>query len=124
MSAPISVLLRYGLHHPDIPITFHTALSNLSRGELSRGVLTLAGGATVLPDPPFKSASGLPETRPKTRPGLQNLGRILKSFFPEYDFYGKIEAYNQVRRPILCRLFRISAQGLPPKRVPSKEIGL
>ena len=49
---------------------------------------------------------------------VQISSRILKSFFPEYDFYGKIEAYNEVRRPILCRLFRISAQGLPPKRVP------
>ena len=38
--------------------------------------------------------------------------------FPEYGFYSKIEAYNEVRRPTLCRLFRISAQGLPPKRVP------
>ena len=46
------------------------------------------------------------------------MGRIFKSCFPEYDFYGKIEAYNQVRRPILCRLFRISARGLSPKRVP------
>ena len=38
--------------------------------------------------------------------------------FPVYDFYGKIKASNQVRRPILCRLFRISARWLAPKRVP------
>ena len=49
---------------------------------------------------------------------MQISSPILKSFFPEYDFYGKIEAYNEVRRPILCRLFRISARWLPPKRVP------
>ena len=50
---------------------------------------------------------------------VQISSRILKkSFFPEYDFYGKIEAYSEVRRPILCRLFRISAWWLPPKRVP------
>ena len=46
------------------------------------------------------------------------MDRILKSFFLEYGFYSKIEVYNEVRRPILCRLFRIWAHGVAPKRVP------
>ena len=49
---------------------------------------------------------------------MQISSPISKSFFPEYGFYSKIEAYNEVRRPILCRLFRISARWLAPKRVP------
>ena len=43
---------------------------------------TLAGGATAPPDPPFKSASGLPETRPKTRPDHPGLSRD-SDFRPE-----------------------------------------
>ena len=36
--------------------------SYIARGNLT---LVLAGGATAPPDPPFKSASGLPKNRPK-----------------------------------------------------------
>ena len=51
----------------------------IARGNLT---LVLAGGATAPPDPPFKSASGLPETRPKTRPDHPGLSRD-SDFRPE-----------------------------------------
>ena len=57
------------------PTKIKPTAQNKKRGELSRGVLTLAGGATAPPDPPFKSASGLPKNRPKTRPDHPGLSR-------------------------------------------------
>ena len=46
-----------------------------------------------------------------------NSGRFLKPCFPEYDFYGKIEGYMEVRRPILCGISWISGRRLAPERV-------
>ena len=54
---------------------------------------------------------------------LRKSGRKFKSCLLEYDFSEKIEAYNEARRPILCRLFEISARGLAQRASHETEIG-
>ena len=47
----------------------------------------------------------------------RNVGQILKSVFPKYEFSGFLEAYEVVDRPILYRIVWKSNRGVVPKRV-------